>query len=260
MKRTKFFVATLFTSLFACLCMLFSGCQLALLSLNGSENTSDNISENMSGNISEDTVAGVYKTKSVTITQGETTKELHLGETEDGVTLTEDWMELVLTENGYGVIIYKPSGYSSKCTWAQSEEDKIVIYEKHSDEWVFEYNGSTITQQIANGDYSEKWVLEKKRLFLTAAQAQVVGYYQYKSVTSSSGETIDMSEEDESIILAEDGCAYFLEEFNLLFVGTWTQTKNGKLSLTARGDTFIGECDGTKVTFSVEGKTYVMEK
>lgn len=253
MKRTKFFIATLFTTLFACLCMLFSGCQFNLLPPKNPE----------------DTVAGIYKVKSVSATQNDSTQEVHVGETVDGVTLTEDFMKIILTEDGYAVLdLQFQGGDVSKVAWSQSEDGKIVLSDKYSSEQiVLEYDGSTITFQPA--DYL-KIVLEKKAVTLSTTQAQAMGHYQLKSIINAKGESVNAEEYeafsiyyDWSFILTEDGCAYFFEKMRGMATSTWTQAENGNLSITVaigETDVLVGECNGTKITATLDGKTYVFEK
>ena len=248
MKRTKKFIATLFTMLLACLCMLFSGCQFSLLPPKNPE----------------DTVAGVYKTKSVTFTQGETTQEVHVGETVDGVTLTEDYMKIILTEDGYFVMESTDDGerFATKGNWTKSEEEKFLL-SVHDQTITLDYTGSTITFQPT--DY-HKIILEKKAVTPSATQAQAMGCYQLKSITSSSGEAIDISADyygryDLSFILTEDGCGYIFASYNG-FPCDLAQAENGKLSINVSNSaiSLIGECDGTKITATLDGKTYVFEK
>lgn len=254
MRRTKKIIVILFTTLFTCLCMLFSGCQFSLLLPSKSGNT--------------DTVPGIYKVKSVSATQNDSTQEVHVGETVDGFTLTEDYMKIILTENGYAVLDTQVQGGGVfKATWSQSEEGKIILSSPYGlQEIVLEYDGSMITFRPME---SLKIVLEKKAVTLSETQAQAMGHYQLKSVINAKGESINAEEHeafsiyyDWSLIITEDGCAYFFEKVTSA-IGTWTQAENGKLSISVafgETDVLVGACDGTKITATLDGKTYVFEK
>lgn len=262
MKRTKKLIATLFTTLLACLCVLFSGCQFNLLP-SSSSSDANAVTLPPSSSSDANTVAGIYKVKTVSSARGETTQEVHVGETVDGITLTEDFMKIILSEDGFVVLHFQES--FGKGTWSQLEEGKIVIYDEYtSQEIALAYDSSTITFQPMEG---LKVVLEKKAVTPSATQEQAMGCYQLKNIIKANGETFEISaninhQYDWSFIITEDGCGYFFESYNG-FLCNLAPAENGKLSISvALGETdvLVGEFDGTKITATLDGRTYVFEK